>query len=420
MTDFPTPPPRRLPPEVRDRIREQVLPGLEDATRFRFPRSRGPLAVAAGVAILAAGAMIVTQSVDDGDRVGGLPFPATGPTTSTSAPPAPNAGIELDRCLGAVRSAGKLDEFPDRRLWRPVTSRRYRLVTITAAMADGKPIFCQTTPTSVTITDPNAPIAYAGNTRTGALLVSDEGIVAGVVDPSWPHVGIDVTNDGAGMGMGGAIDTLPGGLFIAISSFRPTMATIKVGPTNDVNSGPAAPILLPHPAAPAIEYLRDRPTNPPPDRQSDRARFLVECLAKSVTSVADPDSWQPGATVTVQGSRILLMRYGSLVGYCYFENTKPNRYLFNQLDKELPGEVPRPRAIDSTVLNLPNRGVLWPMFGAVPSGTARMTLRFSDDTTAEADVFGSTFMVAQPQGTTVAAAQVFDGAGTLLYQGPLD
>jgi hypothetical protein len=80
---LPLPPRRALPPDVRERMRRQVMSG-----NHRPVSRRGPLAVAAAVVLLAAGGVVVAQSTQDrGDAV------LSPPTTSTlAAPPLPDDG----------------------------------------------------------------------------------------------------------------------------------------------------------------------------------------------------------------------------------------------------------------------------------------------------------------------------------------
>jgi hypothetical protein len=418
MTDFPTPPSRRIPADVRDRIREQVFAELAEAPRSRLPRARGPLSVAAGVAVLAAGAMIVAQSVGGGDSVTGIPFPTTSPTASTAVPP-PETAAELERCYGAVRTAGKVDEFPDRRLWRPVLSQRYDLVTVTGLLADGTPIFCQTTPTSVTVSDPKAPISRVAGTDVGAVFTTDQGVVAGVVDPSRSELVLNLLRPNE-IGMSWSVDKVSGGLFMTVIQLRPAPPTeITIGVDG------RDPVSLPRPAPPAVA-VTDRPANPAPDRTSQRGRWLAECLDKSMTAVVDP-GWEPAAIVSAQGSRLVLMRSGTHVAFCTVENLTRTRYFFRVLHDE-PVEVTRPRPHSVHYLNTGYHAVQVVVVGLVPSAATTVTVRFTDGTSVDADVYHSTFAAPSPSRQTsfpdhpdpvrVASIRVLDAAGAVLYDGP--
>src|SRR5439155_17705757 len=130
--------------------RVRVREGLGRPRRFRY--GRAPLAVAAGVAVLAAGAVIVGQSVNGGaGRPGDRQVPPTG-TSSASRPFDPRkANADLDRCWAAIQAEGKAGDYPDRSRWRAVSTGHYVWVSITAAFADGKPLFCQTSVTTTRV-----------------------------------------------------------------------------------------------------------------------------------------------------------------------------------------------------------------------------------------------------------------------------
>lgn len=421
--DLPKPPPRRLPPEVRDRVRARVLASLDDAPRNRFLNSRGPLAVAAGVAVLAAGAMIVTQSVGDGSSA--VP---PGRTTATAPVPfgddslQPNADGELDRCLGALRFAGMERNFPERALWQPVASRQLGLVKVTAAMIGNKPLFCQTTETSVTITNPAAPPAFAEGTMTGVLLESDEGVVAGVADPSWAGVDVEVTR--GGVGMRGVSEILPHGLFVHFGQLRPTEgAQVQVGPPVQDKSDPLVKIDVPRPTPPAIRYLRDLPTNPPPDRDSERGKWAAECLDKSNNAVPDPDSWRPGAWASVDGSRVIQLRFGSYVGFCLFEPTggaaTAGRYVFGPSVATVPGDVSDPQSLLTPSVINTTSGPRMLFSGLAPPTAATVRLVLDDNTTIDADLWDSSFVAVLPKDRTPALLRIVDAAGNTIYDKPV-
>jgi hypothetical protein len=298
-----------LPPEVRDRLRQRVMTELDAPRRWasRLDRARPPLAVAASVAVLAAGAMIVAQTVHDSS--GG-----TGDTTTTTAPSAtsggatlnhPEADGELDRCWYALQQRGRAAQFPHRRTWHPVFNYTDGAVKVTAARAAGKPLFCETTYTTATVSDVNATPAYVQGRQTGAVLTTGLGTVAGVVDPSWRGI--------AGRGKNPtwwASATTKDGLFLfrgkAITS---DLAALEVGPVDASVDDVDAWLPLPRAAAPAASVV-DRPTKPAPDRTSNRGRPLNDCLtaAVQITAVVDTESWAPGALLQDGGNRVIMAR----------------------------------------------------------------------------------------------------------------
>jgi hypothetical protein len=258
-----------LPPEVRDRLRLRVMTELDAPRRWasRLDRARPPLAVAASVAVLAAGAMIVAKTVHDSS--GG-----TGDTTTTTAPSStsgatlnhPEADGELDRCWYALQQRGRAAQFPHRRTWHPVFNYTFGAVKVTAARADGKPLFCETTYTTATVSDVNVTPNYAYG-QTGAVLITGLGTVAGVVDPSWRGIAARAKNPDWR-----APATAKDGLFLLHGHvITQGLAGLEVGPNDARDDDFDAWRPLPRAAAPAASVV-DRPARPAPDRTSSRGR----------------------------------------------------------------------------------------------------------------------------------------------------
>ncbi len=194
MNDLELPPRRSLPPEVRARIR-----GVTDSGRAEPPRQesryRGPLAVAAGVAVLAAGAVVLGQSVNgtpEDFRPGTTPptttaVPVQGPELTVTEPDATTTE-DLDRCGAAAAASPRADEFAPRAAWEPVFTATDDVVRVVAFREyGGKPGFCEVTETTATVSDPSAETMPLGidlaQTPTGdlyALYVSPTGMIAGV------------------------------------------------------------------------------------------------------------------------------------------------------------------------------------------------------------------------------------------------
>jgi hypothetical protein len=434
------PPPRPLPPEVRDRIRGTVTAGLERSSRPRIERLRAPLAVAASVAVLAAGAAIIAQSVGTN---GGVGTPTTAPTTSSGASrPTLNpaeANAELDRCWAAVQQAGKAGSFPDRSQWQPVFNVEFVLdLHVTAARAAGKPLFCATTLTTVTVSDPNATPGYAKGSRTGSLLFSPTGIIAGVADPSWPAVRNSVEHSA---GSGYATITPGDHLFVTYHSVRLPSDSVRVGVERSdgfvapMDTSPAR-LTLPAPPPPAVSIV-DRPVNPP-DRTSERGHWFAQCLASSTFPVPDPDVWEPGASVTVGGSQLMIVRNGSRLAYCERHTTstgKPDSYVYSFIPSgaDGPGLSTPDRPVVHLTTPFPGRsreggGVV---MGAAPGAATRMQLVLGSTEVVDADVWNSTFAAALPAGSLdegmnptpagkIVMVRVYDANNAVIYEGPLD
>ena len=179
--DLGLPPRRALPDDVRDRLRVEVRQGIGER---RPPRVW--YAAAAAVLVLAAGAVVATRQLRQPAEVppavtGGLTLDVRLATTA------------LDRCWAAVQAAGKTDRVPPREERVPLFTEVLAADSMVAATAAGKPMFCETTETTVTLSDPAATPAYAPGTRTGLLLRSPTGLVGGVLDPAWPKASLAVT-----------------------------------------------------------------------------------------------------------------------------------------------------------------------------------------------------------------------------------
>ena len=194
MNDLDLPPRRTLPSEVRDRIRTRVTPTAPPSWAVRH---RAPLSVAAAVAVVAAGAVIIGQSVagtPDDFRAGEVP------PTSVTAPPStyevqpipavdpipPNAQTteDLDHCGAVMEASPRAGEFAPRSSWEPVYTVVRGPVRITAFREyGGKPAFCEIDGPTATVSDPSAePISLAMDDGIDiyALYVGPSGLVAGV------------------------------------------------------------------------------------------------------------------------------------------------------------------------------------------------------------------------------------------------
>jgi hypothetical protein len=119
MNDLDLPPRRTLPPDARERLRDTAL--AAGPHRSRADRYRGPVAVAAGVAVIAAAAIGVLQpdGTDDPAGVGSaitstqppsadetLSLPPQAPDTFTQPPPALPPDTFFARCVNASQAPG--------------------------------------------------------------------------------------------------------------------------------------------------------------------------------------------------------------------------------------------------------------------------------------------------------------------------
>ncbi|ONI74894.1 hypothetical protein ALI144C_39610 [Actinosynnema sp. ALI-1.44] len=183
MIRQPMPPRRELPPEVRDRLRRRLWSELDRPREARRVPVRVPVAaIACAATVVVAGSVVFAQNVPQA--------PDQMRASMGLDPVSADASGQLDRCYTAVSA---VREVPDRAQWRVVRSSVVAGVAVTAARVAGKPVFCETAGTAVTVSDPDAAPAPAGPSSTGALFATSNGTIAGVADPGWQRFELRVT-----------------------------------------------------------------------------------------------------------------------------------------------------------------------------------------------------------------------------------
>ncbi|WP_020673488.1 hypothetical protein [Amycolatopsis nigrescens] len=414
--EFGLPVRRELPPEVRGKLRAALEEGMNPAVGKGFSAVRRPLAVAAGVTLLFGAAVVTAQYLrpteGPGPAIGQTPGPLQGVRLDAS-----KAAAELDRCWAAVQAEGKAGLFPDRSEWVPVftTGPEAGLpgndVNIVAARAGGKPLFCETTRTTVTVSDPNAAPAYIGGTKTGAVMFSPNGVISAVLDPSWQVVGYRVET-AAGSSSGTPV---PFGDHLLVQRTGYRLATAKITLGKDLS--PGGQLALP-PAPPPAVSVTDRPVTPPPDRSSAAGRFLGECLAKAQNLVADPDRFQPGPLLTVGGSELVTSNDGDIALVC---SSPPAGDRGPTLDvRSLPRDAAPVRAtLFNPVGAVGGSGNI--IGGATPPEATRMTVRFGQGAMLEVPISHGAFGLEMPEHTGFdlpeLTAKVYDATDRVLYDG---
>lgn len=411
MSDIQPPPRRSLPPEVRGRIRARALARPRPRRRTWSPRA--PFAVAAGVALLTAGAVIIGQSVSGGPGDAGQRTPPPSGTSSGGPQPldVPRANAELDRCWAAIKAEGRAGQYPDRGRWRVVGTGGYMWVTVTTALADGKPIFCQTSVTTVRVSLPTDAPSYVPGTTTAALLISPEGIIAGVRDPAWTVMGLTVADIRSGP------DLFPYNLFVGITRDRITDSTkIEVDSHPGDLERPPAPERFALPRAPAPVSRVDKPA-PAKDRTSERGLWLKECLEKSASPVVDADMWEPGAMVDIEGNRYMVLRSGRDFAYCFKDGSQwgfgESVINVNDFGQNHPHMLPGPSNLEASK-DKPF------VTGALPDDIAKVQILQGEHPPIQADVWNDTYAAKLPEAPSqTTLVQAYDSAGKLLYEGSL-
>ncbi|WP_216216862.1 hypothetical protein [Amycolatopsis aidingensis] len=411
-----------VPPQVAARVEAKVFAALDTEPQRRSRRWMGAAAAAAaavvglgvvGAAVLANDPLGSSQAADRGS-VSGDP----GPARAVSPPqldPA-KAQAELDRCRRAV---GDDSRFPARDQWHPLFQVDGPAATVTAARVDGQPVFCETSKATVTVSVPGAAPAYVAGSRTGSLLMTPNGTIAGVLDPTWRAPQVKVT--------GPEKDSISGpvqsqdDLFVFLSVI-PTRQDTTVTVVNGANPERALPRPTSDPVTVSTTGM------PEADRSSPRSRLLGQCIDDAQSGVVDAPSWGPGAMVEAGEERLIMARNQFGVSACFQQE---HRTTFLPYTGRLPspGESGQPKLL-SVAPAVDDRPLL---AGTVPAPAARIELTLADDTVVTGDVANSTFAVLLPASSATPVAtsgptvkdmdkiscHLLGVDGQTLYDGPL-
>lgn len=392
MTGEPRLPTRReLPPEVRARLRATVMTGIARPA----PRGR-IMAVAAAVVLLVAGAAVGIQLFR---------------SEVDQAPVAGTASNSLDRCWAAAKTAGKSDRLPNRSNWSQVSTEQQGDDVVVAFTANKKPMFCELTATTVTLSDPDAKPAYASGTRTALLLYTGTGLVAGIADPSWYGLELSMPD---GLGITTTRGTGTAHLFTSFTSTDPAKTQLWAGEWSkgqQTRPGPRAE--LPTPPAPLFSIV-DRPG----DRSSREGQALSTCLAGLPEPLADADSYQPGALLEDGTYQVALARSAEHAIACVAEPTPGSTTSYRLYQDTFIGQ-----SIPARRLSVPALGGKVPFVGIVPPSAQSMRADFSFGEPVTVSVLNGTFACwlpagakpVSPDGTTWVL--VADGRGAALFNG---
>jgi hypothetical protein len=382
---FDVPPLIDVPADVRDRIQARVLPRLSE--QERRPRTTAWIAAAAAAGVFVAGGLVMVVSQPEVDA----PKPVL--DTDVSAQP-------LDRCWRSAQQQEPVAKYPDRSTWQSVLTVEGPKSTVTALRANGKPLFCETTLSGVTLSAPDADPAYADGTRTGGVLVTDTGTVAGVADPSWRRLYV-MGNAANGDGYGGEA-RVADGLFV----YQAPMNAVQV----KVSPDDATWLTLPKPSPP---FGTVEPGFTPGDRASAAGKQLGQCLdaAKAGGETGEIASWNPGAIVEHGGQRLVMMVNAAGVGACYQQSQRTQ--LMPYLGKTVSGKKPDLLPVAPTV------GGLSLTAGQAPPEATSLRMTFTDNSTKDISVTAGTFAVlSSPNAGPPVSCVLFDRNNREIYAGP--
>jgi hypothetical protein len=330
----------------------------------------------------------------------------TPPATSTGLDPDPGLDpAELSHALD--RCAADAPALPARELWQPVFGVRMVGTTAVAAVVEGKPLICQTTEHGVTVTDPDATPSYVGDTRTGVLLNSPDGVLAGVVDPTWGTVGVNLRDGATGLSI--PADTRPG-FFILVSDSAHLADQIRLYELIGDNSDPAGwdeslPIVAPPP--PAVELVTGSAEATPDD-----AGLVGRCLAGTGTTGLEAGA---GTPFRYDGRLVVLRNGQNFGGTCVYEPKSGYTYTENPADAVLRQATPVP----DVRWHRPAHGQKSVAIGVLLVDAGSVRLHFATGEPVLLPVVNRTFVSPQQsEQRPVTSVQVYDRDDALLYEGP--
>jgi hypothetical protein len=416
--NFRTPPVRDVPTAVSQRIEARVFAGISAQTRWGGTRWLGVAAavVAIGALGLSVGHFLPKNNLETGQGVGlDSGQGQSGQAASSPSLDVHTATTDLDRCQNAVRGDAR---FPSRDQWQPLFQVTGPAITVTAARVAGKPLFCETTAAAVTVSIPDAVPAYVPGSRTGSVLITRDGIIAGVLDPGWraPRVAVTTPQKDSYSGPAQSRD----GLFVFVSPQSTANATMTI------QGGSASrPLPLPGPATPPVT-VADAGMSAG-DRSSTRGKLLGQCIENAQSDVVDAGTWNPGAMVVVGGQRVIMAVNQLGISACVSETSRTQFLAYAA--RPLPAGVSRPALMGVA----PTVGGRPLVAGVLPQGATQVELTLSGGATVVADVANSTFAVLLPASVVSSPApsgpvvkdmsaitcRVLGASGQTLYSGPL-
>ncbi|MDX8055408.1 hypothetical protein SK571_39050 [Lentzea sp. BCCO 10_0798] len=314
---------RPMPDDVRMRARRRLSEGMSPAAR-----NGRPLLIAAGVGVLAAGAVIASQAL-----LGGSADPA--------APPMQYNGefVGKDRKLvnhvetgkvapdALARCAAVAKEHPPAEQWQPMATSAKNGTVLTAFRVPAGVFFCANTATTTTISVPN-PAVLEGWRQVEVLFTTPSGTMAGLVSSDVRFLSLSQIADA---GRSTTMPALVDGLFLAPSGFQKA----ENGTKALVNGEESAVRGVPKPTASVV----DRPL-PPAARDTPEAARFAACLKDR--AVPDPDQFVHGLTAKVSATdTIVTGRFGDLLLYCREADNDPTPGSVFDLDDltEIRGET---------------------------------------------------------------------------------
>lgn len=305
---------RPLPDDVRMRARQRLSEGMSPAAR-----NGRPLLIAAGVSVLAAGAVFASQAL-------------LGSPADVAAPPMQHNGefVGKDRKIVNHVETGKVapealarcgaaaKEHPPAAEWTPLATSNKNGTVLSAFRVPAGVFFCANTATTTTISVPN-PAVLEGRRQVEILFTTPSGTMAGLVSSDIRIVSLSQIAD---FEQSNTIPALVDGLLLAPSGFQKA----ENGTKALVDGEEFAVRGVPKPTASVV----DRPL-PPAARDTPEAARFGACLKNR--AVPDPDQFTHGLTVKVSATDTLITgRFGDLLLYCRDSDNDPTPGTVMDLD----------------------------------------------------------------------------------------
>ncbi|HEX7308706.1 hypothetical protein [Lentzea sp.] len=307
---------RPLPDDVRLRARQRLSEGMRPA-----PRAGRPVLIAAGVSVLAAGAVFTSQALLGGAAdVAGPPMQHNGEFVGKDR--AEVNHVERGKADPDVlaRCAAVATTHPPAADWAPIATSRKNGTVLTAFYTPAGLFFCANTATTTTLSAPDAQGSITGGSRQVKILfTTPSGAMAGFVSPDVKILGLSRIGD---RGTDSALPAVVDGLFLAPSGFTGAQNGTKAL----VDGAELAVRGVPKPTPSVVDRPLAAAGRGTPDEQK-----LGECLRDRPV----PDADQFVSALTVRLSATTTMRTGrfeNLLFLCVEVAGEPLRGTVHDLD----------------------------------------------------------------------------------------
>ncbi|HUQ59854.1 hypothetical protein [Lentzea sp.] len=299
---------RRLPDDVRMRARRRLSEGMQPA-----PRTGRPALIAAGVGLLAAGAVFASQALLGGPaQVAAPSYPYNGEFAGKDRAVVDHVERGTVNPDALARCAAAAGKHPPAGEWQTIATSRKNGTVLTAFRVPAGVFFCANTTTTTTISEPDPAQVAAGSRQVKVLFTTPTGAMAGLVSQDLRFLSLSRIGD---RGVNTAAPALVDGLFLAPSGFTKA----ENGTQALANGEESAVRGVPKPTRSVV----DRPL-PPADRGTPDARRFGECLRDRPV----PDAEQFAHTLTVRlgaTDSVHVGRFENLLLYCLDAPGEPVR-----------------------------------------------------------------------------------------------